>query len=86
MMYPNLFSHYHPLKGSDWLCRISPEDRQAFSRIGFQASNYGKMGGRAIYNQRGVEYMREIGKRGALVTNLRKWIAKRIQEESETLI
>lgn len=82
MNYPNLFSSYHPLKGSDWLRNLPPEDRQAFSRIGFQASDYGKKGGRALAIQKGSDYMREIGRRGAIVTNLKKWIAKRIEEET----
>jgi hypothetical protein len=81
-MYPNLFSSYHPLKGSDWLRSVTPEDRQAFSRIGFQASEYGKKGGRAIVQKYGREHLSTIGRRGALVTNLKKWIAKRIEEET----
>lgn len=82
MNYPNLFSAYHPLKGSDWLRSVTPEDRQVFSRIGFQASEYGKRGGRALVQKRGSEYMREIGRRGALVTNLKKHFQKGIQNES----
>lgn len=83
MTYPDLFRSYHPLKGSDWLRTIQPEDRQAFSRIGFQASDYGKKGGRAVYQKYGRGRMVELGKRGAFVTNMKKWFAKRIQEETE---
>lgn len=81
MNYPNLFSQYH-LKGSDWLRNLPPEDRQAFSRLGFQASDYGRSGGRAVVNKKGRDYMSMIGRRGAIVTNLKKWIAKRIEEET----
>lgn len=82
MTYPNLFQAYRSLKGSDWLRTIQPEDLQAFVMIGFRESDYGRKGGRAIVQKRGRAYLSEIGRRGALVTNLRKWIAKRIQEET----
>jgi hypothetical protein len=40
-------ARYPNLQGRDWLRTISPEDRQAFWRAGFAASDYGRMGGRA---------------------------------------
>lgn len=85
MTYPNLFQHYRPLKGRDWLRNIQPEDLQAFVMIGFRESDYGRKGGHALIQKYGRARMSEIGRRGALVTNLRKWIQKRIQEEMETL-
>ena len=85
MTYPNLFAAYHPLKGSDWIRTIQSEDRQAFAMIGFRESDFGRKGGVALYQKYGRERMAEMGRRGALVTNLRKWIAKRIQEEMESL-
>jgi hypothetical protein len=36
---------YGKLRGKDWLKNVSDEDRQAFSKIGFAASNYGRNGG-----------------------------------------
>lgn len=82
MIYPNLFASYHPLKGSDWLRTISLEDLQAFVHIGLQESGHGRKGGKELYNQRGSSYMAQIGQRGAFMTNLKKWIAKRIEEET----
>lgn len=85
MTYPDLFKSYRPLQGSDWLTRIAPEDLQAFAMIGFQESDYGRKGGKALLAKHGREHMSNIGRRGALVTNLKRWIARRIQEEMETL-
>lgn len=82
MTYPDLFKSYRPLKGRDWLRTIQPEDLQAFVMIGFRESDFGRKGGRALVQQKGNAHMSNIGRRGALVTNLRKWIAKRIQEET----
>lgn len=85
MTYPDLFQAYRPLKGRDWLKNIPPEDLQVFVNIGFRESEYGRKGGRALYLKHGREHMRSIGRVGACVSNLKRWIAKRIQEESETL-
>lgn len=85
MTYPDLFAAYHHLKGSDWIRTIQKEDRQAFAMIGFRESDFGRKGGVALYHKYGHGHMAEMGRRGALVTNLKKWIARRIQEESETL-
>lgn len=43
--YPGLFSRYTPLNGKDWLRRISTEDRAAFSNIGQQFAEHGRLGG-----------------------------------------
>lgn len=80
MIYPNLFSAY-TLKGKDWLRTIRPDDRQAFARIGLKESDYGKKGGKALYNKRGPQWMAEIGRRGALITNMKKHFQRKIQEE-----
>lgn len=72
MKFPNLFKSRYPkstLTGQDWIRNVDEEDRQAFARIGMEAHNYGRQGGRAIVKQRGKEYMREIGSRGAKTTN-----------------
>ncbi len=45
-MYPNLFkTRYHDLHGKDWLRRIDADDRQAFSHIGRQCADHGRLGG-----------------------------------------
>lgn len=80
MNYPDLFKSYHPLKGSDWIRKISPEDRQAFVMIGFKESDFGRKGGQAVYQKYGKAYMAEIGRRGAIATNLKK----RLQKEMES--
>lgn len=85
MTYPDLFQHYRPLKGSDWLRTIPQDDLQAFVMIGFRESNYGRKGGKALLAKRGRQHLSNIGKRGALVSNLKRWIARRIQEETENL-
>lgn len=83
MTYPNLFrSRYPKLSGRDWLTRVYPEDIKAFQYIGLRESDFGRKGGLALVEKRGVDYMREIGRRGALVTNVRKMIEKGIENES----
>ncbi len=86
MKYPNLFKDRYPeLKGSDWLNFVSEEDRKAFIELGFSHSDFGRLGGKALVEQRGVGYMREIGRRGALVRNMKREIAQAIEQESESV-
>jgi len=48
MTYPNLFKNrYRKLVGTDWLCRVDPDDKKAFARIGMENHEYGRQGGRA---------------------------------------
>jgi hypothetical protein len=82
-MQKDLFkSYYGPLHGSDWLRSIDQEGRSIFSQIGRASANYGQSGGQALVKKRGREYMSEIGKRGALVTNLKKYFQREIEKES----
>lgn len=37
--------NYGPLRGSDWIRRVSVEDRQALAHIAHAASDYGRSGG-----------------------------------------
>ncbi len=46
--YPDLFKTSYPvLQGKDWLRRVNPEDRAAFSSIGREFHDHGRMGGEA---------------------------------------
>lgn len=82
-IYFGLFSSRYQLKGRDWVKSLSPEDLKVFVDIGLQASGHGQKGGRAVYLKRGKEYMSNIGRRGAIVTNIKKAFLKAIQEETE---
>lgn len=45
--HPNLFKNRYPvLKGSDWIKRIDPEDKQVFVSLGMKHNDYGRMGGK----------------------------------------
>ena len=81
--YPNLFKARYQLSGSDWIRTVSPEDRRVFVEIGLQEGDHGQKGGRALYMQRGREYLSEIGRRGAVMTNIRKWWDRMVKEETE---
>lgn len=82
MMYPNLFKARYPvLKGKDWVRTISPEDRKVFVDIGREAHDTGKMGGRAIYEKKGREYLSKIGRIGAIVANSKRAWNKAVLEE-----
>lgn len=72
MKFPRLFKSRYPdstFQGKDWIHNIDPEDVQAFARIGLEASDYGRSGGKALVKKYGRKYMKEIGRRGAQVTN-----------------
>jgi len=48
MTYPNLFkTRYQKLIDRDWLRRVDHDDRKAFTRIGMEAHEYGRQGGKA---------------------------------------
>ena len=83
MKYPNLFKSKYQLSGSDWIRTVEPEDRRVFVEIGLQEGNHGQKGGRALYMQRGREHLSEIGRRGAVMTNIRKWWGRMVKEETE---
>jgi hypothetical protein len=84
MNHPGLFKQrYEPLTGSDWLRYILPEDRQVFSMLGRSAADHGRAGGLALVQKRGREYMSRIGKRGALVTNLKRYFHQKAMEEMD---
>lgn len=83
MIYPNLFSSRYKLKGRDWIKSIPKEDLRVFIDIGLQANGHGQQGGRAVYQKRGAAYMSKIGRRGAIVTNIKKAFLKAVREENE---
>ena len=78
--FPNLFQPYAPLRGKDWIRKLDREALAVFVDIGLKAAEHGRLGGRALLNKRGVEYMREIGRRGAIKANRIKAL-KREQDE-----
>ena len=81
-MYKNLFKNRYPeLKGRDWIRSIDPDDLQVFVHIGLEAADHGKLGGKATARKYGKQYMREIARRGALVTNLRRWWKRMVEDE-----
>jgi len=81
MNYPGLFKQRYELKGRDWLRFVLPEDKQVFSSLGRSAADHGRAGGLALVEKRGREYMSTIGKRGALVTNLKRYFHVKALEE-----
>jgi hypothetical protein len=81
MTYPGLFSRHQPLKGKGWIKSLPSEDRRVFVEIGLQESGHGQKGGRAIYMQKGKEYMSKLGRIGAIVTNSKKLWNKLMREE-----
>lgn len=86
MMYQGLFkSRYPSLHGKDWIRNISTEDLQVFIDIGQSASDHGRLGGKSLVKKRGKKYMKEIARRGALVTNMKKYFARAILEEQEKI-
>lgn len=82
--YPDLFARYEKT-GKDWIKALPPDELQAFIRLGFMHSNYGRDGGKAIVEQRGKDYMSHIGRIGAIVTNSKKAWIKAMQDEMERL-
>lgn len=83
MTYPDLFKSRYDLRGKDWLRRIDPADRKAFVEIGHRESDWGRLGGQALYQQRGSSYMSKIGYRGAIVTNIQKAFKAAVKDENE---
>jgi hypothetical protein len=82
MTYQGLFSSYDLSgKGREWIKSIDPEDRAVFVQIGLEENGHGQMGGRAIYMQKGREYMSKIGRIGAIKTNSIKAWKCALQEE-----
>ena len=86
MRYSGLFkARYSSLHGKDWIRNISTEDLQVFIDIGLSASDHGRLGGKSLVKKRGKKYMKEIARRGALVTNMKKYFARAILDEQERL-
>ena len=86
MRYPGIFkSRYPSLHGKDWVRNISTEDLQVFIDLGLCAAEHGRLGGKSLVQKRGKKYMQEIGRRGALVTNLKKYFARAILDEQEKI-
>lgn len=81
MTYPGLFSRHQPLRGKDWIRRLPAEDRAAFGSIGAEKHDHGRMGGRAVYEQKGSDHMKRIGRIGAIKTNSWKFWKRAMQEE-----
>lgn len=78
--FPGLFGPYSPLEGRDWIRKLDREALAVFVDIGLKACNHGKLGGQALVQKRGREWMREIGRRGAIKANVVKAL-KRAQDE-----
>jgi hypothetical protein len=79
--YPNIFRSRYSLRGRDWIKALPVEDLQVFIDIGLQASDHGKMGGRALVQRHGKEHMRKIARIGAIATNSIKAWNKAMQDE-----
>lgn len=80
MTYPGLFKNY-PKQGRDWLKRLDPEAVQVFVNIGLEEGGHGQKGGRAVYMQKGSNYMAKIGRIGAIKANSIKAWKRAMQEE-----
>ena len=86
MNYPGIFKARYPsLHGKDWVRNISTEDLQVFIDIGLAATDHGRLGGKSLVKKSGKKYMKEIARRGALVTNMKRYFARAILEEQERL-
>lgn len=84
MTYQNLFlSRYPDLSGKDWVRHIDPDDLQVFVDIGLKANQHGKLGGKAIVQQKGREYMAKIGRIGAIAANSKREWLKAIKAANE---
>jgi len=84
MLYPNLFKSRYPaeaFRGKAWVRNLEPEDLDAFVQIGLEAADHGRMGGEALVKQKGRKHMKAIARRGAHMTNLRKYWNRLLQEE-----
>jgi hypothetical protein len=82
MNYSGIFKARYPvLTGKDWIRRINPDDRAVLVDIGLQAAEHGHLGGVALAQKRGREYMSKIGYRGAVATNIKRAIIKAAKEE-----
>lgn len=77
---PGLFQKYQPLQGKGWIKALPPEELRVFVDIGLRACDHGRLGGKALVEKRGREYMRKIGRRGAIKTNQIK-AQKRAEDE-----
>lgn len=84
--YPNLFKLRYVLRGKAWVRDIEPEDLRVFVSIGAEHHEHGRMGGRAIADQRGADYMRSIGRIGAISANSKRAWVKALQEEQEKIM
>lgn len=83
MSYTNLFKQKYALFGKDWVRRIDPDDLKVFVGIGLEANEHGRQGGKALARKRGSRYMSEIGRRGAIMSNIKKAFIKAVREENE---
>ena len=84
--YPDLFKSRYPestFQGKDWLLNTDPEDQKAFQQIGAEASDHGRMGGQALVQKRGREYMAAIGARGAAKTNQLHAVNRMLEDAEE---
>lgn len=88
--YSGIFKARYQLQGRDWLNRIDPDDVKAFVEIGHSAAQWGRLGGEATkqkYPDLTAEgknkHLSEIGRRGAIVTNIKRWMKAAIKQETE---
>ena len=81
LRYPNLFKSRYPyLSGRAWIKAIEPDDLAVFVSIGAEAHGHGKMGGKALADRKGNEYMRRIGRIGAIAANSKRAWNKAVKE------
>lgn len=74
-------ARYPVLKGKDWVRKIDPEDRAVFVSIGAEAHLHGIKGGNALFKAKGNDYMKRIGRIGAIVANSKRAWQKALVEE-----
>ena len=77
---PGLFQKYQPLQGKGWIKALPAEELRVFVDIGLKACDHGRVGGKALVQKRGREWMRWIGRNGAIKANQIKAL-KRAQDE-----
>lgn len=83
MTYPDLFkSRYPSLQGKAWLQDIHPDDRKAFSDLGLQQADHGRLGGTSLVKKYGREHMRKIARIGAIMSNIRQEWQRKVWEET----
>lgn len=77
--YTGIFKSRYTLKGKGWIKALQPDDLQVFVRMGMQAWDYGRMGGKSHSR----EHLRSIGRIGGIVTSSKRYWQRLMIEEME---